>query len=92
MISALNNPEHWRTRARLLRVAKVFRGAPYALEEWRLRFHSAWTAIEGLGFDERFNRTCEYYLAYCQIGFEIGALNVGLYKVTQVASKRRRPP
>ena len=53
------------------------------LEEWRLRFHSAWTTIECLGFDERFKRTWEYYLAYCQIGFEIGVLNVGLYKVTQ---------
>ena len=69
-------------------VANEFFRESYArtLEEWRLRFHSAWTTIECLGFDERFKRTWEYYLAYCQIGFEIGVLNVGLYKVTQAAS------
>ena len=39
------------------------------LEEWRRRFHEAWPRIEGLGFDERFKRTWEYYLAYCQARF-----------------------
>jgi cyclopropane-fatty-acyl-phospholipid synthase len=75
-------------KAGLRLVANEFFGESYSrtLEEWRLRFHSAWTAVERLGFDERFKRTWEYYLAYCQIGFEIEALNVGLYKVTHAAS------
>ena len=35
---------------------------------------------------DRFKRTWEYYLAYCQVGFETGAINVGLYKVARSAS------
>ena len=55
-------------------------------EQWRLRFRKAWPKIEALGFDDRFKRTWEYYLAYCQAGFETEALNVGLYKVTRATS------
>jgi cyclopropane-fatty-acyl-phospholipid synthase len=69
-------------------VAKDFFGDGYArtLEEWRRRFLQSWPAIEALGFDERFKRTWEYYLAYCQAGFETGAINVGLYKVVRPES------
>jgi cyclopropane-fatty-acyl-phospholipid synthase len=69
-------------------VGKEFFGDGYArtLEEWRQRFLESWPAIEALGFDERFKRTWEYYLAYCQAGFETGAINVGLYKVARLAS------
>jgi cyclopropane-fatty-acyl-phospholipid synthase len=76
------------SKAGLQLVADEFFGESYArtLEEWRLRFQKAWPKIEALGFDDRFKRTWEYYLAYCQVGFETGALNVGLYKVTRAAS------
>jgi cyclopropane-fatty-acyl-phospholipid synthase len=75
-------------KARLQRVANEFFGESYArtLEEWRLRFQKAWPKIEALGFGDRFKRTWEYYLAYSQVGFETGALNVGLYEVTRAAS------
>ena len=58
-------------------------GDSYAqtLAEWHRRFLEAWPSIEALGFDVRFKRMWEYYLAYCRVGFEIGALNVGLYKI-----------
>ncbi len=58
-------------------------GNSYArtLIDWRNRFQSAWTNIEALGFDSRFKRMWEYYLAYCQAGFEADVLNVGLYKI-----------
>lgn len=75
-------------KAGLQLVAEEFFGDSYArtLEEWRLRFQEAWPDIKALGFDERFKRTWEYYLAYCQVGFETKALNVGLYKVVRAAS------
>jgi cyclopropane-fatty-acyl-phospholipid synthase len=62
--------------------SKIF-GASYArtIGEWQKRFQSSWPAITSLGFDERFKRTWEYYLAYCRAGFECGALDVGLYKL-----------
>jgi len=58
-------------------------GHSYALTlaEWHQRFISNWPAIEQLGFDDRFRRLWEYYLCYCEGGFEEGAINVGLYTI-----------
>ncbi len=57
-------------------------GISYAktLQEWRRRFLSAWQQIEPLGFDARFRRMWEYYLAYCEAGFRSGAIDVSLFK------------
>ena len=58
-------------------------GESYArtLVHWQRYFQEAWPAIERLGFDQCFKRTWEYYLAYCQAGFEAQAVDVGLYKI-----------
>ena len=57
-------------------------GASYALTlaAWRRNFHIAWPQIALLGFDERFRRLWDYYLCYCQVGFERGSVNVGHYR------------
>ncbi len=67
-------------------ISKEFFGAGYArtLEHWKFRFERAWPTIKSLGFDERFKRMWDYYLAYCQVGFETGAIDVGLYKFARV--------
>lgn len=46
-------------------------GLSYALtlEEWRRRFLAKLPEVFALGFDERFARTWEYYLAYCEGAF-----------------------
>jgi cyclopropane-fatty-acyl-phospholipid synthase len=64
-------------------VSSEFFADSYArtLAEWHDRFLIVWPSIEALGFDPRFKRMWEYYLAYCRLGFEIGALNVGLYRI-----------
>ena len=56
---------------------RVF-GEDYArtLEQWRQRFRAAWPTLTPLGFDERFRRTWEYYLAYCEAGFLSGNIDV----------------
>jgi cyclopropane-fatty-acyl-phospholipid synthase len=71
-------------QAGLQLVAHEHFGQSYArtLEHWQRRFQKSWPIIEWLGFDERFKRTWEYYLAYCQAGFEVNAISVGLYKFT----------
>jgi len=51
------------------------------LREWRDRFLHAWPKIEPLGFNERFRRMWEFYLAYCEVGFRVGTINVGFYKL-----------
>jgi cyclopropane-fatty-acyl-phospholipid synthase len=62
-------------------------GASYAqtLAEWRRRFHAAWPRLRQGGLDEMFGRKWDYYLAYCEAGFRAGAIDVGLYRITQPA-------
>ena len=45
-----------------------FFGDSYArtLADWHRRFLAAWPSIKLLGFDDRFKRMWEYYLAYCR--------------------------
>jgi cyclopropane-fatty-acyl-phospholipid synthase len=59
-------------------------GMSYAqtLAVWRYRFLSAWPHIENMGFDARFKRMWEYYLAYCETGFRAGSVDVSLFKLT----------
>lgn len=56
---------------------RVF-GEDYArtLATWRDNFRTAWPNLTSLGFDERFRRTWEYYLAYCEAGFRSGNIDV----------------
>lgn len=53
-------------------------GQDYArtLNLWRQRFVAAWPEIRNLGFDERFKRMWQYYLAYCEGGFRAGSIDV----------------
>ncbi len=53
-------------------------GLSYArtLAEWNTRFQSAWPDIRTMGFDMRFKRMWEYYLAYCEAGFRSGTIDV----------------
>jgi cyclopropane-fatty-acyl-phospholipid synthase len=72
-------------KAGLQLASREFFGEGYArtLANWGARFQHAWPQIKSLGFDERFKRMWDYYLAYCQVGFEIGALRVGLYALNK---------
>jgi cyclopropane-fatty-acyl-phospholipid synthase len=58
-------------------------GKSYArtLAEWRNRFMTHWASIAPLGFDQRFQRLWEYYLSYCEAGFEERSIDVGLYTI-----------
>jgi cyclopropane-fatty-acyl-phospholipid synthase len=58
-------------------------GDSYALTlaEWRRRFLNSWPAIETLGFRPSFRRLWEYYLSYCEAGFRMKVLDVGLYSL-----------
>ena len=60
-------------------------GQSYAwtLHDWRHAFRARWPEIAALGFDERFRRMWEYYLIYCEVGFEHGDIDVGIYKLTK---------
>lgn len=68
-LAALVEAAEGAARLRIARVEDI--GPHYArtLELWRERFRAAWPRIARLGFDERFRRMWDYYLAYCEGGF-----------------------
>ena len=61
-------------------------GTHYArtLAEWRKRFHNAVDGVRAQGFDDRFLRMWDYYLAYCEGAFlerHIGDFQLLLTKI-----------
>jgi cyclopropane-fatty-acyl-phospholipid synthase len=56
-------------------------GADYAetLRRWREQFMAARAQVVAQGFDERFVRTWEFYLAYCEAAFAEGNTDVVQY-------------
>ncbi|MDH3663093.1 MAG: cyclopropane-fatty-acyl-phospholipid synthase family protein, partial [Alphaproteobacteria bacterium] len=65
-------------KAGLQQLGELSFGRDYAmtLAVWYERFQKAWPTIAALGFDQRFKRLWQYYLAYCEAGFRVGATNV----------------
>jgi cyclopropane-fatty-acyl-phospholipid synthase len=53
-------------------------GGDYArtLAEWRRAFHAQRSRIESLGYDERFVRLWDFYLAYCEAAFATAQTDV----------------
>lgn len=63
-------------------VSELDFGADYAetLRRWRDRFLGSEAAVRELGFDSRFMRIWEFYLAYCEAAFATG--NTGVMQFT----------
>ncbi len=77
----LPSPAAFRAQAERqgLRVVDEFAfGRDYArtLAEWRDAFKQKLTDVRAQGFDDRFLRTWEFYLAYCEAGFRADDINV----------------
>ncbi len=68
-------------RAGLEVVRSLAFGPDYAetLRRWRVDFHRHIQQVQGLGFDERFQRIWEFYLAYCEAAFDTGNTDVVQY-------------
>jgi cyclopropane-fatty-acyl-phospholipid synthase len=60
-------------------------GPDYArtLALWRQRFLARWPEARALGYDERFRRMWEFYLAYCEAGFNAGSTDVVQYTLVK---------
>ncbi len=70
----LPSPSEFRRHAQmhgLQVVNELAFGLDYArtLAEWHARFLDEQAAVEAQGFDQRFIRTWQFYLAYCEAGF-----------------------
>lgn len=53
-------------------------GFDYArtLRDWRKRFHRSFPSLKQYGYDETFRRLWDFYLCYCEGGFEERAISV----------------
>lgn len=62
-------------------------GKDYArtLAIWRSNFMAQETAVRNLGFDTRFIRLWEFYLAYCEAAFCEGSTSVVQYTIRRPA-------
>ncbi len=60
-------------------------GRDYArtLRDWAKRFNEGWGDISPLGFDEPFRRMWNFYLSYCEAGFDSGRINVGHFNLSR---------
>jgi len=70
-----------------LRVRNAFGfGTDYAetLRRWRIRFNKAIPEVHALGFDERFVRLWNFYLAYCEAGFRARSTDVFQVEIERV--------
>ena len=72
-------------RAGLELASSIEFGESYSetLRRWRDRFNGAWDDIAPMGFDERFHRMWNFYLASCAACFHAGTTDV-----TQVTLRR----
>jgi len=68
-------------------------GLSYArtLQAWREAFLARRSEVRALGFDERFIRMWEYYLAYCEGGFRERSIGVAQL-LFAAPGYRPRPP
>ena len=53
---------------------------------WNQMFQNAWSEIQNQNFDLRFKRMWEYYLAYCETGFNTGAIDVAMIHLQKESS------
>jgi cyclopropane-fatty-acyl-phospholipid synthase len=85
----LPSPSEFRKAARaagLEVVNELAFGADYAetLRRWRERFLAEERRVRAIGFDTRFMRTWEFYLAYCEAAFAGGNTDVMQFTLRRV--------
>ena len=83
---------HRQAQAAGLEVVDEFAfGADYAetLRRWRDAFLSRKAEVAALGFDARFMRIWEFYLAYCEAAFDTGDISLVQYTLLKPAAPSR---
>lgn len=75
-VTAIEQTVERHTGLRLAEVAPMGRHYAHTLRLWREQFLASWPDVAALGFDSRFRRMWEFYLAYCEAGFRTGYLDV----------------
>ena len=61
------------------------------LAEWRKRFNAERSTIQNLGYDDRFCRMWEFYLAYCEGGFSERQLGLAQLILAKPLARQEAP-
>jgi cyclopropane-fatty-acyl-phospholipid synthase len=83
-----------KTRMQLFHLEDIGKHYALTLHQWRRRFFQHLSAVRQLGFDDRFVRMWDYYLAYCEGAFlerYIGDVQLVLGKVTNAIHLLNEP-
>jgi cyclopropane-fatty-acyl-phospholipid synthase len=78
---AISRVLHRHTSMHVSNVRPMGRHYVHTLRLWREQFVSNWEHVQDLGFDDRFFRMWEFYLAYCEAGFRTGYLDVAQIRI-----------
>jgi cyclopropane-fatty-acyl-phospholipid synthase len=76
-------------RLRLINLEDIGPSYALTLREWRHRFMNQLDQVRSLGYDERFVKMWEFYLAYCEGGFM--ERSIGDVQLLFARSANRRP-
>jgi len=76
------------TSLRVTNIRPMGRHYAHTLRLWRERFVENWRHVQELGFDDRFFRMWEFYLAYSEAGFRTGYLNVAQIRIERRSGDR----
>jgi cyclopropane-fatty-acyl-phospholipid synthase len=79
------------TRASQLQLHAVDEIGPHyaeTLKRWRERFHARLGDVRALGYDDRFVRTWDFYLAFCEAAFRVRALRDVQLTLTRAYNER----
>lgn len=80
-LPAIETTTRQHTALRVDRVHSFGRHYAETLRRWRQRFDGV--DVAALGFDETFRRKWEFYLAYCEAGFDSGYLDVAQIRLAR---------
>jgi cyclopropane-fatty-acyl-phospholipid synthase len=78
---ALSRVLHRHTSMHVTNIRPMGQHYAHTLRLWRERFVANWLHVQELGFDDRFFRMWEFYLAYCEAGFRTGYLDVAQIRI-----------
>ncbi|MBV8256380.1 MAG: class I SAM-dependent methyltransferase, partial [Actinobacteria bacterium] len=62
------------SRLGIYRVDEIGEHYAETLRRWRASFHERIDEVRALGYDRRFERTWDFYLAFCEAAFRMRAL------------------
>ncbi len=84
-LEAIDHTLEHHTSMKVTHVRQMGPHYAHTLRLWRAQFLDRWQEVADLGFDEKFRRMWEFYLAYCEAGFRTGYIDVAQIRMERVS-------